>query len=470
MNLPADFVTSINLLLGSEAGLLFNALEENAPVSIRLNPVKMKRNPIKFSLPAEHVSWSKYGFYLNQRPTFTFDPLFHAGYYYVQEASSMFIEYVTKQLINGPVNCLDLCAAPGGKSISMLSSLPDGSLLVSNEIIRQRANILSETMMKFGNSNFVVTNNNPKDFAAIPNFFDLILVDAPCSGEGMFRKDEVAINEWSADNVRMCTARQKNILSDIWSSLKPGGYLIFSTCTYNSSENEDNALWASNELGAEFTEVGVDLEWGITDSINENVTAYRFFPFKTKGEGLFVTVLRKNDTVELTPQSTPRHKNSKKNRKSPSPFIKDSVGYEKLLNKSQNYDYVDFENRIVALPKEHSSTILSLREKFNVVSTGIEMGKKKGSDFIPSHALAVNNDINISAFFRYELTYNEAIAFLRSEAITIYDAPKGFVLVTYKNEPLGFVKNIGNRANNLYPNEWRIRSGYIPQEPVFIFK
>ena len=470
MNLPADFITSINLLLGAEAEGFLTSLNENAPVSIRLNPFKIKRNPIEFSLPTEQVLWSEFGYYLNNRPTFTFDPLFHSGYYYVQEASSMFIEHVVKQLIGGPVNCLDLCAAPGGKSTSLLSSLPEGSLLVSNEIIRQRANILSENMVIFGNPNSVVTNNKPEDFAALPIFFDLILVDAPCSGEGMFRKDDVAINEWSIENIAMCTVRQKSILTDAWASLKPGGFLIYSTCTYNTSENEHNAQWAINELDAEFIEVDVDLAWGITNSYDDKVKAYRFFPHKTKGEGLFVTVIKKNGGDESSHQSTLSRENSKKNKKHISPFIKESSYYEGLINNPANYDYLDFENRIIALPKEHSSTLLSLKEKFKVVSMGIELGTKKGKDFVPSHALAMSNDLNMSSFCRYELAYNDAIAFLRSEAITIHDAPKGFILVTFKNEPLGFVKNIGSRANNLYPNEWRIRSGYLPQSPIFIFK
>mgnify|MGYP006324631289 CR=1 FL=1 len=469
MNLPADFVKSINLLLGTEVNTFLEALQENAPVSIRLNPFKRTRNPIEFLSQTEPVLWSQHGYYLKERPSFTFDPLFHLGYYYVQEASSMFIEHIVRQLISDSVNCLDLCAAPGGKSTSLLSSLPEGSLLVSNEIIRQRANILSETMVKFGNPNSVVTNNDPNDFAALPNFFDLILVDAPCSGEGMFRKDEVAINEWSAQNVNMCKERQKNILNDVWASLRPGGILIYSTCTYNTSENENNALWATSVLGAEFTEVEVELEWSITKSYNDKVEAYRFFPHKTKGEGLFVTVLRKNGTDESY-QTTLSYKNTKKNKKHFSPFIKDISYYEGLINNSTTYDYVDLENRIIALPKKHSSTLLSLKEMLKVVSMGIELGEIKGKNFIPSHALAMSNDLNMSAFVNYELSYNEAIAFLRSEAISIPDAPKGFILLTYKKEPIGFVKNLANRANNLYPHAWRIRSGHLPQSSIFIFK
>lgn len=470
MNLPADFVTSINLLLGAETDTLLEALKENAPVSIKLNPFKNNRNSLEFLSPAEPVLWSDNGYYLKERASFTFDPLFHSGYYYVQEASSMFIEHVVKQIIADPVNCLDLCAAPGGKSISLLSSLPKGSLLVSNEIIRQRANILSENIVKFGNPHSVVTNNDPKDFSSLPNFFDLILVDAPCSGEGMFRKDEIAINEWSIENVTMCAVRQKSILKDAWDSLKPGGFLIYSTCTYNTLENEHVAQWALHALDADFIEVDVDWAWDITNSYDDKVKAYRFFSHKTKGEGLFVTVIKKNGGDESSYQSTINHKSTKKNKKNFSPFIKESSYYEGLINNPANYDYVDFENRIIALPKEHASIFLSLKEKLKVVSMGIELGENKGKIFIPSHALAMSNELNLSAFTNYELSYNDSISFLRSEAIFIPDAPKGFILLTYKNEPIGFVKNLANRANNLYPNAWRIRSGYLPQNPVFIFK
>lgn len=470
MNLPNNFITSISELLNKEADTFLETLNNNAPVSVRFNPLKRSRNPLELTLPVEQVPWSEQGFYLKERPAFTFDPLFHAGYYYVQEASSMFIEHVVRELTDEPAVCLDLCAAPGGKSVGMLSALPQGSLLVSNEIIRQRANILSETMIKFGNSNSVVTNNSPSDFSSLPHFFDMILVDAPCSGEGMFRKDEVAIEEWSTDNVRMCAARQQNILSDIWSSLKPGGYLIYSTCTYNRSENEVNGLWAIEHLGAQFIEVDIDSSWGITSSFDESVKAYRFFPHKTKGEGLFVTILKKNDDSEASSHSTHKRSQTKKNKKSSSPLVKDSLYYEGLINNSRNYDYAEFDSRVIALPKSYSDTMLALKEKLKVVSMGIELGEIKGKNFIPSHVLAMSGEVDTAAFSLYELSFKEAISYLRSEAITIPQAPKGFVLLTYKNEPIGFAKNIGNRANNLYPNEWRIRSSYMPQDPLLIIK
>jgi 16S rRNA C967 or C1407 C5-methylase (RsmB/RsmF family) len=295
MNLPADFIYSVRAQLGGETEPFLAALAQDAPVSIRLNPFKRQRNPLTFLHPAERVPWSGQGYYLDERPSFTFDPLFHAGCYYVQEASSMFIEHVVRKLVSEPVTCLDLCAAPGGKSVGLLSALPAGSLLVSNEVVRQRATVLSETLIKFGHPNTVVTQNSAKDFAAFPGLFDLILVDAPCSGEGMFRKDEVAVQEWSPQNVKMCAARQKDILSDVWPALKPGGLLVYSTCTYNSEENEENARWTANQLGALFTRVAVDADWNITPSRDGAAGGYHFYPHKIKGEGLFVTVLQKQD-------------------------------------------------------------------------------------------------------------------------------------------------------------------------------
>ena len=466
MNFPADFISSARLLLEDDTTLFLSSLVDETPVSFRLNPFKTKSNPLGAEFSLQPVPWSQWGFYLEERPTFTFDPLFHAGYYYVQEASSMFVEHVVNELVREPVVCLDLCAAPGGKSVSLLSALPEGSLLVSNELIRQRSHVLSETMSKFGHPNTMVTNNRAKDFSPFPHLFDLVLVDAPCSGEGMFRKDEIAVEEWSLQNVEMCAARQRDILTDIWSSLKPGGLLIYSTCTFNTTENEDNALWAAAELGAEFVYVETDKNWGISPAFDSRVTAYRFFPHKTKGEGLFVAVLRKRE--EGTEKTISRGRGMKNRRKS-SPLVKDSAAYASLLLHPDSFNFMEEADRIVALPAEHSDIFIMLNERLKIVSMGIEIGERKGKDFIPSHSLAISQELNPDAFPRYELTYKEAISYLRREAIILPDAPRSYLLLTYKKEPLGFVKNLGNRANNLYPNEWRIRSGHLPERKAEIF-
>ena len=466
MNLPDDFISSIKPILRKETELFLSALADNSPVSFRINPFKSKRNPIKTAFPLQPVLWSQWGFYLEERPSFTFDPLFHAGYYYVQEASSMFVEHVIKELVADSVVCLDLCAAPGGKSISLLSALPQGSLLISNELVRQRAHVLSETMTKLGHPNMMVTNNMAKDFSAFPHLFDLVLVDAPCSGEGMFRKDETAVEEWSLHNVEMCAARQKDILKDIWSSLKPGGLVIYSTCTYNTAENEDNALWIKDELGAEFVSVNIETDWGISPALDERVTGYRFFPHKTRGEGLFVTVLRKAGEGDSESVSD---RIRIKNKRKQSTFIKDRSFHTDLLLHHDSFNFMEDGNRIIALPVDCAEIIIALNERMKTVSMGIEIGEKKGKDFIPSHALAMSKELHPEAFSRYEEDYEEAISYLRRESITLLGAPKGYLLLSYKAEPLGFVKNLGNRANNLYPNEWRIRSGYLPERSPEIF-
>ena len=458
MPLPAEFISSIQSLLGEESELFLASLHEDAPTSIRINPFKNKSSQ---NIPYEEVAWSQYGYYLENRPAYTFDPLFHAGYYYVQEASSMFVEYIVRELIHEPCVCLDSCAAPGGKSVSILSALPEGSLLVSNEIIRSRANVLAENITKFGHPNSVVTNNAPKDFQKLSNFFDMILVDAPCSGEGMFRKNEVAVKEWSPANVRMCAARQQDILRDLWDSLNFGGYLIYSTCTYNVQENEENAAWIADELGAEFVKLDVPKEWGITPSLQNDVTAYRFLPHKTKGEGLFVSVLRKKDN-DAALNKSPKNQKRKDS-------VKDVSAFTSLLQNHEDFVFTQKDNRVTTLPASWENEMLQLESNLKILSSGIELGEFKGKNFTPAHQLAMSVNLAGEAFPRAELTYEQALSYLRCEAISLDDALVGFVLVTYKNIPLGFVKNLGNRANNLYPKEWRIRSGYNPEKSILIF-
>lgn len=471
MELPEAFIRSTDSLLKGDNELFLSAIEEDAPVSVRLNPGKVKRNPMAFTDAAQPVPWSHWGYYLQKRPAFTFDPLFHAGYYYVQEASSMFVEHLIRRLINRPVVALDLCGAPGGKSVSMLSALPADSLLVSNEMVRQRANVLSETLIKFGDPNCVVTQNHPADFSSFNGLFDLILVDAPCSGEGMFRKEKVAVSEWSPGNVEMCATRQRDILSDIWPALKPGGVLIYSTCTYNKAENEENVLWAATTFDAQFIEVETDGEWGITPSLKDGVVSYRFFPHKTLGEGLFVTLLKKSDSaMPEADRSSRALLSQKKSRVFSTVTHQSRSDYSRLLEQPELFHFTEADRRITALPTAHLEIIHSFRERLKILSIGFDLGELKGKDFIPSHILAMNQELNRKAFFNIELSYEQAIAYLRNEALILRDAPKGFLLLTFQHEPIGFVKNVGNRANNHYPGEWRIRSSHLPEVRPEILK
>lgn len=457
INLPAEFIIRTKALLGNSFDDLIAALETEPPVSIRLNSAKYKGN-----IQLAPVPWNEAGYYLDKRPQFTFDPLFHAGCYYVQEASSMFVGQAIKQHTEGDIKVLDLCAAPGGKSTLIADMISKGSLLVSNEVIRSRANILAENMMKWGNPNVVVTNNDPAQIGKLDNFFDIILVDAPCSGEGMFRKDEGAISEWSVDNVKLCKERQQRILGDVWKALKPNGLLIYSTCTYNREENEENVKWIRDELGAEALPLEVKEEWQITPSFDKEIPAYRFFPHKTKGEGFFLAVLRKNDEKM---HSKPLKIKGKKEK---GKIIELGADYKKYIVNKESFTFYSKNDVWYAFPNDLYNDLLYLKSELNIISEGIGLGEFKGKDFIPNQSLAFSNYINKDAFVIYETDWKTAIAYLRKEAINLDNQPKGYILLTYQNTPLGFVKNIGNRANNLYPQEWRIRSSKILEAPSIL--
>jgi 16S rRNA C967 or C1407 C5-methylase (RsmB/RsmF family) len=401
MQLPDDFIQLIRPVFGEERFARFlQALSEEAPVSIRVNPrhsLELRTESGESAIP-----WCRNAFYLSARPNFTFDPLLHAGCYYVQEASSMFLDEVLRQhLPSYPVMALDLCAAPGGKSTLMRSALPDGSVLYSNEPIPKRASILLENVEKWGYEHHIVTNCYPKDYKKSKLQFDVILCDVPCSGEGMFRKDPDSIKEWSLQHVQQCQQLQRDIVSNAWQCLVPGGLLIYSTCTYNTREDEENVRWMMEEFDAEPLSVHTEAEWSITGSLLEGFTApvYRFIPGYTKGEGLFMAVMRK--------------KGERQSRKF-------QIKENSLLHQ------------------------------------------------LPKHRL----DTTETQYPQAELSYTQSIAFLRGEALVLSpDVPRGIVTVTFKGYPLGQVKNIGNRANNLYPKEWRIRSTHIPSEyqPVLTF-
>ena len=484
MNLPTSFIESTRALLGNEEyEQLAEALQQEPPTSVRLNGEKLKsgehnvvptiNQTFHYPFSILHyplVPWSSQGYYLNERLTFTFDPLFHAGCYYVQEASSMFVEQVLKQYVTKPVIMLDLCAAPGGKSTHARSVLPEGSLLVANEVIRNRSQILAENLTKWGHPDVVVTNNDPADFSGLSDFFDVILTDVPCSGEGMFRKDPVAIEEWSPENVEICWQRQRRIITDIWPSLKPGGILIYSTCTYNKMEDEENVNWIREEFGAEPLPLEIQESWNITGNLIEGDESpvYHFLPHKTKGEGFFLAILRKPETDEETSvYETPfSKKKSKKGNMAVSIVSKENIATAKSwLNSSEEYIISTEGNVITAFSQAYVNELSALKQYLRVIQAGVTMGEVKGKDLIPDHSLAMSRLLKTSVFSSEEVSYNQAIAYLRKEAITLpAAASRGYVLITYKQVPLGFVKNIGNRANNLYPQEWRIRSGYLPEK------
>ena len=465
MTLPEDFIRQTRAFMDDDTWRsLERGLAAEPPVSIRLNPLKCAAEDVRADCYDGRVAWCEGGRYLKERPNFTFDPLMHAGMYYVQEASSMFLDLVMRQYVaDGPVDMLDMCAAPGGKSAVARAALPAGSLLVSNEPVRQRAQVLAENMQKFGHPDVIVTNNYPQDIARSGLTFDVILTDVPCSGEGMFRKDPAAIGEWSLQNVEKCRLLQRDIVAESWRCLRQGGLLIYSTCTFNTSEDEENVGYICSELGAEVLPVSVDDDWLLTGSLLKGFDepVYRFLPGLTRGEGLFMAVLRK--TVGDTPTTAaPKAKKPKDNRRQGRD--RDAVRPDaSWLASPGDFAIVRNGDEFTAVPHAWKHVYDAAARSLKILSAGVALGEAKGKDVIPSHALALSAALNRQAFPSVELGYGQAVSYLRKEAVTLPpDTPRGHVIVTYKGVPLGFEKNIGNRANNLYPAEWKIKSTHTP--------
>ncbi|MBR3743781.1 MAG: rRNA cytosine-C5-methyltransferase [Bacteroidales bacterium] len=439
---PQEFIDSTRAVFEDRADAVLEALAAGEAVTaVRANPAKISASLLhdRFAAAGEFVPWCGDAFYLEERPVFSLDPLLHAGAYYVQDPSAMFVGAVAKKVISEsevPLKVLDLCAAPGGKSTAIAAALRPSDLLVSNEVIGSRTSVLAENMVKWGSSNAIVTNNDPKDFAQAAATFDLILADVPCSGEGMFRKDAGAVAEWSPENVRLCAARQRRIIADVWPSLKEGGWLIYSTCTFNSSENDGNVEWICRELGAEV----VPLKGAI-------VTKYglQFAPGITRGEGQYVALLRKT-----LPVKSGRQGKSSKSAK--------SIKCDWVQPGMTCYEVETSAGKMLkAYPSNLESEIRSIESILKVIRSGVAVASIKGRDLIPQADLALSQAFNCQAFPFIELIRNQALQFLRCEALQIPDAPKGFLTVTYEHLPLGFVKNLGTRANNLFPQAWRLR-------------
>lgn len=469
MILPDSFADYTSHLMGEQLWAAFlNGMAQKPPVSIRLNPLKAKPESTVVVGQKGRVPWCEWGYYLSGRPTFTFDPLFHAGYYYVQEAASMFIGHVLRQYVNKPALMLDLCAAPGGKSTAARATLPEGSVLFCNEPKGLRAQVLAENMQKQGHADVVVTSNFARDYRHTPLKFDVILADVPCSGEGMFRKDAEAINEWSVQNVKNCQQLQREIVSDIWPCLKDGGIFIYSTCTFNAAEDEENVRFLINKLGAEPLSVATEKDWRIAGTLlsGETLPVYRFIPGVTQSEGLFMAVLRKTNSKGYDserkakkPSQKDRHKNGNTVEKNMSTLA------NQWLTHPDDFQFVARSTTIAAIPKHWIDLYEEATQHLNILHAGINVGEMKGRDLIPEQGLVLSPHCQKDAFPRYELTYTEAIRYLQRDALTLPTAlPRGFVVVTFHNQPLGLVKHLGNRTNNLYPAAWRIKSTHIPTD------
>lgn len=460
MQLPSPLIESLKAVKGfdEKAFLELHASGEQI-TSVRINPAKVfdKASSIFNSL-LEKVKWNSNGYYLPVRPSFTADPLFHAGAYYVQDASSMFLEEAIRQTIDlaKPLRVLDLCAAPGGKSTLLQSLLPDGSLLVSNEVIRTRVSSLIENISKWGAANVIVCNNDPKDFQALPDYFDVIVADAPCSGSGLFRKDPSAIAEWSEQNVHLCSQRQQRILADVLPALKAGGLLIYSTCSYSSDENEAIADWLVSNCQLSPVSLQLKPDWNITETRSELAAApgYRFYPNKLLGEGFFLAAFRKGSTEQM--EDIPkRFRHNKIKNKIPRLTENEISICRPWLKNADHFFFFRQNDEVIVMPIELEDDLSFIQSALYIKKAGVKIGSIIRKDLIPHHELALSTLIG-DQVRKIPVDMATALQYLRRSAIALENEINGWALVTYGQLPLGWVKILPGRINNYYPAAWRI--------------
>ena len=433
---------------------VLDALSGEPSVSVRINPAKAgSPSEIFGNLVSGPVEWNRHAAFLSERPAFTLDPLIHAGAYYVQDSSAMFPgkafrDVLDKVLESGIISpkVLDLCAAPGGKTTDISASLREsckgGYLLISNEIMKQRAAVLADNAAVWGDPSVVVTSVDPKAFGTLPGFFDIIVADVPCSGEGMFRKDDEAVSQWSEENVALCQARQRRIVADVWPSLAEGGFLVYSTCTFNNLENDDNVKWICSEFGAEI--VGID-----SCGLLGTECGVSLVPGFVRGEGQYCAVLRKTSPSAGTAACSGRQQDRwQKLPEAHASIIRPLLDEEMAM--------IVKDGRIVAVP-EYVRCLLSMLEPLHPLARGLAVGMFKGKDFIPDADLALSLSLRRGAFNEFEVNRETALSFLHRDPVRLPDAERGMLLLVYRGLPIGFVKNLGNRCNSLHPLHRRIR-------------
>ena len=442
--LPEGFIEEMRALLGeTEALSLVSSLADTPSVSIRFNRKKVKdagESSQSFSVyGVSPVEWCESGFYLDRRPDFVRDPLLHAGAYYVQEAASMVYESILRSLApeigDRELKVLDMCAAPGGKSTAMLNALEGRYILVANEYDRGRSKILKENLDKWGDPNVIVTNSPAEKFGALEGYFDVVAVDAPCSGEGMMRREPVARSQWSKNLIAQCASMQREILENAVKCLAPGGLLIYSTCTFNRTENEENAEWIERELRLEPV-----------------MPARHFMPHRERCEGLFVAAFRRRAEESGIGRSL-NIKNSKP---------KAIISSQQIFLKDKDLIQERIGERIFGIPQSLFPTYSLLKKAgVNILSAGTELASLKGDTAIPSSRQVLSQDFDRESIPVVVLDLPAALSYLGRNVLTLpEEIPAGYIAVSHKGFPLGLVKNIGRRANNLFPAEWKIMNNF----------
>ena len=463
MALPLSFLQSLEGLPGFDRQAFEDVHESGGQVtSLRINPAKWTFPGIEKltsgfnafqqrDIKASAIPWCTNGYYLSERPSFTFDPFLHAGAYYVQEASSMFIGYALEKVTAGQssLKALDLCAAPGGKT-TLLASIKNISLLVSNELIRTRVPVLYENVVKWGMPHVFVSQQDPRDFQRLPGFFDVLLVDAPCSGSGLFRRDPDAISEWSLQNVALCSQRQQRILADALPALKEDGLLIYSTCSYSREEDEAILDWLISDCAMETVKVDLPAEWGIVETMSDahNGYGYRFYPDKIKGEGFFMACLRKRKPADFSPI---------KNIKPDFATAADQKILSEWVSAPDRFAFILKQDAHLAVPLEVIDDYAILSGNLSLRKSGTRIGNLIRGKLNPDHELAMSTILHPEIPV-VPVDYPNAISYLRKENFIPETASQGWLLISYESLPLGFVKCMPNRANNYYPSDWRIRS------------
>ena len=459
-SLPEGFITMLaGLGLSDAAGALASGVPE---VSVRVN----RRKPTP-ALSADTVPWCADGCYLAERPVFALDPRWHQGRYYVQEAGSMFVSHVVRSLAagwTGPIAALDACAAPGGKTTAVIDALPEGSLVVANEYVPARAAVLRENVVKWGYPSVIVTRGDTAALSRLGETFDLVVADVPCSGEGMMRKDDDAVSQWSEGLVRDCAALQWEIVCNLWHTLRPGGVMVYSTCTFNRQEDELNVMRILSELGGESVEIPVGESWGITGAIDApGVYAYRFVPGRTRGEGLFLSVIRKvgdgntdRSTGGCFSDSSTGARSKSKSKGKPAEKVPANLGG--WLSRAADYELYASGDRVNAFPRMWMPVLERVGRVTDVIHDGVHVASLKGRDYVPAHGLVMSDAFNKTVFPSVDIDNETALRYLRGESPSLpASVPRGIVTLTFDGHPLGLVKNLGNRTNSLYPKEWSLK-------------